>query len=306
MHNANNSSADNGGLRHDTGKPRIDLVPTDALRALAEVYTKSCSPCEEYPEGKYPARNWERGMLFSRCYNSLMRHAIAWQDGEDHDAESGLHHMAHVAWNAFAILSYHIRGIGQDDRPSRPVPESRIDTIHRLLREEFDIPAFGLAGIERSDLNYWANKLGILKTENDVAQQNQEAAGVTYKAIELYDSGVRTEDTNGQIIPIPQGWVVGNLPITRDYEAGDFILLSTGGAAKISKVHQANAGAPTVYDIESLDGMTGSMIHKRAIACLLMPAPESKSASYRCIHCHNDATERHGLCGECAKEVDGA
>lgn len=109
-------NGDNGGLRYDAGKPRVGLLPPDALLALAEVYTQACAPSEAYPQGKYPERNWERGMNYSKVTDSLLRHLLKWMGGEDVDAESKLLHTAHIAWNAMALLTYQLREIGVDDR----------------------------------------------------------------------------------------------------------------------------------------------------------------------------------------------
>lgn len=96
------------GLRYNTGKTRFDLLPPDALKELAEVYTQGAK--------KYAARNWEKGLSWSECYGSLLRHANAWAAREDRDEESGQPHMAHVAWNAMALLTFYLRSIGEDDR----------------------------------------------------------------------------------------------------------------------------------------------------------------------------------------------
>lgn len=96
-------------LRYDQGKIRYDLIPADALEALAAVYTAGAA--------KYSERNWEKGMSWSRCFGSLMRHAWAFWRGEVIDAETGCHHMAMAAWNCFALFSYHKRTVGTDDRP---------------------------------------------------------------------------------------------------------------------------------------------------------------------------------------------
>lgn len=100
--------ADNGGIRYDEGKPQFHLIPSDGLSELAKVYVFGAS--------KYAPYNWERGMAWSRVFNALLRHLYAFWDGERHDKETGLHHMAHVAWNALALLVYSLRGIGEDDR----------------------------------------------------------------------------------------------------------------------------------------------------------------------------------------------
>lgn len=99
----------NGGLRYDQEKPRMDLVPPEAIFGLAEVYTTGAK--------KYAERNWELGMDWGRCFASLMRHAWKWMKGETFDEETGHHHMLHVAWNALALYVYYERKIGKDDRP---------------------------------------------------------------------------------------------------------------------------------------------------------------------------------------------
>ena len=95
-------------LRYDAGKARYDLIPPDALHALAEVYTRGAA--------KYEARNWEKGMSWGRCFGSLMRHAWAFWWGESIDPETGCHHMAMASWNCFALFCYDTRGAGVDDR----------------------------------------------------------------------------------------------------------------------------------------------------------------------------------------------
>jgi hypothetical protein len=95
-------------LRYDSGKPRYDLIPGDALDDLAKLY--------DYGAQKYAERNWEKGMSWSRCFGSLMRHAWAFWRGEDIDPESGIHHMTHAAWNCIALVSYSKRKVGLDDR----------------------------------------------------------------------------------------------------------------------------------------------------------------------------------------------
>jgi len=98
-----------GGLRYDDDKPRFDLLPPEAMEALARHYLAGAQ--------KYDARNWEKGMAWGRCFGSMMRHAWAWMRGEDIDQETGNHHMIAVAWNAIALFTYATRHIGEDDRP---------------------------------------------------------------------------------------------------------------------------------------------------------------------------------------------
>ena len=95
------------GLRYDKDKLRVDLVPPEWLEALAQVMTHGAQ--------KYAERNWEKGMDWSKVLGPLLRHVLAWQRGEELDPESKLHHMAHVAWNALALMYYEQQGLGQDN-----------------------------------------------------------------------------------------------------------------------------------------------------------------------------------------------
>lgn len=87
---------------------RFDLIPPEALWALAEQYGRGSL--------KYADRNWERGYKWSLSFAALMRHAWAWWRGEDIDPETGASHMSAVAWHALALYTFRHRNIGTDDR----------------------------------------------------------------------------------------------------------------------------------------------------------------------------------------------
>lgn len=102
-----------GGLRFDAGKIRVDLMPPEWIEALAEVLTAGAA--------KYADRNWERGMSHSKMVACLFRHVLKFLRGERYDSETGCHHLAHAAWNALALMSYDVRGVGDRDIPRAPV-----------------------------------------------------------------------------------------------------------------------------------------------------------------------------------------
>lgn len=89
----------------------FDLVPVSPLTQLAEHYGRGAQ--------KYADRNWERGIAWSLNYAALMRHVTQWWGGEDLDPETGSHHLAAVAWHAFALLEYAETHPELDDRPRR-------------------------------------------------------------------------------------------------------------------------------------------------------------------------------------------
>jgi hypothetical protein len=56
--------------------------------------------------GKYDPTNYRKGYEFSLSISALFRHLLAFQSGENLDPESGLSHMAHVAWHALALTQW--------------------------------------------------------------------------------------------------------------------------------------------------------------------------------------------------------
>lgn len=99
------------GKKYDSDKARMDLVPPEAVWAMAEVLT--------FGAAKYGERNWELGMAWSRPYAALLRHLLAWWSGEDRDPESGMPHLWHVMCCAAFLTAYEGRGAGTDDRPKK-------------------------------------------------------------------------------------------------------------------------------------------------------------------------------------------
>lgn len=104
------------GMRFNTNKTRFDLIPASWPRVLAQILTKGAT--------KYAPRNWEKGLSWSETLGSLHRHLDKWVSGETHDEETKCHHMGHVAWNALALMTMQLRGIGKDD-----IPESEDGTM---------------------------------------------------------------------------------------------------------------------------------------------------------------------------------
>lgn len=97
-----------GGIKHDAGKPRAELLPSAPLLAIAEVLT--------FGAQKYAPHNWRKGFDQSRLIGAAMRHLLAYNDGEDTDPESGLSHMAHAGCCVLFLLEQIEKGTGRDDR----------------------------------------------------------------------------------------------------------------------------------------------------------------------------------------------
>jgi hypothetical protein len=75
----------------ENDRGRFDLISPIFLRRLAVLYERGAL--------KYADRNWEKGMPFSRFFNSAMRHMNQFQEGHrDED------HLIQAAWNLSCIV----------------------------------------------------------------------------------------------------------------------------------------------------------------------------------------------------------
>lgn len=100
------------GIKKDEGKPRYDLLAPDALAGLVAVLTFGAT--------KYDARNWEKGINYSRVFAAAMRHLWAWWCGRDNDDETGIAHLDHAACCIHFLSAYTKRKMtGFDDRPKQ-------------------------------------------------------------------------------------------------------------------------------------------------------------------------------------------
>jgi len=87
---------------------RHDLLPIRAIQELAKHYGVGAI--------KYDKHNWRRGYAWSLSYAALQRHANAFWDGEDIDAETGSKHIIAVAWHALALAVFMEEHPEKDDR----------------------------------------------------------------------------------------------------------------------------------------------------------------------------------------------
>lgn len=84
------------GLKHDGGKPRLDLVPPEIIEVVGAVMTHGI---EKYGEGSY------RKVDPKRYRAALMRHICKWlKNPYGIDSDSGLPHLWHIACNVAFLL----------------------------------------------------------------------------------------------------------------------------------------------------------------------------------------------------------
>lgn len=83
------------GCRRDSrkGKGRFDLLSVFALERDAHLLEKGAT--------KYDARNWEKGMPFSRCLDSAIRHIVQYIQGDRVED-----HLAAARFNLACIMHY--------------------------------------------------------------------------------------------------------------------------------------------------------------------------------------------------------
>lgn len=85
------------GEKYDGDKPRMSLIPPQAIIEISKVLT--------FGAHKYDDNNWQYvDNAKSRYADALLRHIFAWLDGEQTDPESGLHHLAHAGCNILFLL----------------------------------------------------------------------------------------------------------------------------------------------------------------------------------------------------------
>ena len=67
---------------------------------------------------KYGRHNWRAvGVRSSVYYDAALRHLMAWWEGEDIDADSGLSHVTKAMSCLHVLRDAQIRGLAVDDRP---------------------------------------------------------------------------------------------------------------------------------------------------------------------------------------------
>lgn len=121
------------GKKFDENKPRTDLLSREALIKIAEVMGRGAN--------KYGAHNWKAGIAWSRVLAALLRHVLAFLDGEDKDPETGLSHMAHAGCCVMFLLEYEKTHTEFDDRykPERDkIVDKMVETIDQFFSKKLE------------------------------------------------------------------------------------------------------------------------------------------------------------------------
>lgn len=92
----------------DDKKPRLSLIPREALWALGSALT--------YGEKHYGTHNWKNGIKISYLLDGAMRHITQFTDGEDYDKDSKVHHLGAAMANLSFAITLHLTKPIWDDR----------------------------------------------------------------------------------------------------------------------------------------------------------------------------------------------
>jgi hypothetical protein len=80
------------------GKGRYDLIPGEPIRRLAGVYERGAK--------NHGDRNWEKGIPFSRCLDSALRHLNQYAEIKRMGLEMDEDHAAQCMWNICALMHF--------------------------------------------------------------------------------------------------------------------------------------------------------------------------------------------------------
>lgn len=116
-------------MKYDNEKVRLDLLPVIPLIGVGKVLT--------FGAHKYGARNWEKGLDWSRCYGAALRHLFAWWSGETNDPETGYNHLDHALCELMFLREFAETHPELDDRPNN----SAVAALKHMSEKEQCAPA---------------------------------------------------------------------------------------------------------------------------------------------------------------------
>ena len=98
------------GLKYDSEKPKMNLLPPKAIVEISKVLT--------FGAAKYDAENWRKlDDLQNRYTAGALRHIFAHMDGEELDPETNLSHLAHAMCCLLFKLEIELEERAEKERP---------------------------------------------------------------------------------------------------------------------------------------------------------------------------------------------
>jgi hypothetical protein len=127
----------NGISQHAPGA-KLDAGKTPIVKGLLAQFPHACTEVAEisaYGAPKYPWGGWRSVPdANTRYLDALGRHLIMYLCGEDLDRESQRMHLAHMAWNALAVLELSLTEIEE-----AYIPATAPDKIVTQLDDSWEI-----------------------------------------------------------------------------------------------------------------------------------------------------------------------
>ena len=115
------------GIKYDSAKPKMNLLPPKAILEVAKVLT--------FGAEKYDAENWRKlDDLQNRYTAGALRHIFAHMDGEELDPETNLSHLAH----ALCCLLFKLEIELEDAKTKEKEPRETDSTEHTARDQSFE------------------------------------------------------------------------------------------------------------------------------------------------------------------------
>jgi len=129
---------------YGVAKPPLNLIPAPALLHVAMAFGDGAR--------KYGPYNWREKTVSSSVYvAAAMRHLASWQDGEEYDPVSGVHHLGHAMACMSIILDAQAVSNLNDDRPA-PAPTAEM--IIKMTRKNA-----APAEVDLGLVDHWRDKV---------------------------------------------------------------------------------------------------------------------------------------------------
>ncbi len=132
--------------KNDQSKLDLSLIPKVALEAEAVAFMVG--------QAKYGRYNYTKGHKASQLIAALLRHALAWNEGEECDPVDRQHHLGSVRACAAMILRQAELGTLIDDRFKGLEPKAEGTQMIRGTIIPTNTPNSGSITIDNNEVNY--------------------------------------------------------------------------------------------------------------------------------------------------------
>jgi hypothetical protein len=90
--------------------------------------------CHKHGADKYGVRNWRKDKILASTYEgAMLRHFLAWAQGEDIDPDSGLPHLTHLRACCAVLMDADGHGTLIDDRNRAESEDEKLNAKSKKL-----------------------------------------------------------------------------------------------------------------------------------------------------------------------------